>query len=376
METVIVGAGTFGASLAWWLARSGERVTLVDQFEPGDPRASSGGETRLYRCAHGSDTEYTAMALRARTLWHELEDESGEDLLVECGMAWFALQDDGWEAASERTLVGQGIPVERLDVATAARLFPSFRGDDLAFVLLEPEGGVLRAERSMRTLAAQAASHGARIVRGRASPDGAAVALEDSTRLEGDLVVWACGPWLTKLFPDLVSLKVTQQELLFLDGGPAWRAPHVPAWCEYESSRYGTADIDGIGVKAAIDDEGPPLDPDADLPSTSRTEGDVRAYLRDRFPALERAPLKGTRSCRYEITADTRFIAAPHPELANVWIVGGGSGHGLKHGPPMAERLASAFASGETLPADFSLGERSGSQSLRTASSSRLSRGS
>jgi sarcosine oxidase len=370
VEAVIVGAGTFGASLAWWLARSGERVTLVDQFEPGDSRASSGGETRLYRCSHGPDSEYTAMAWRARALWCELEEESGEALLVNCGMAWFAHRDDGWEAASERTLAAQQIPVERLDIASATSLYPSFRGEDLAFVLFEPEGGVLRAERSMRTLAAQAVSHGARIVRSRASPDGAAVVLEDSTRIEGDVVVWACGPWLPKLFPDLVSLRVTQQELLFLDGGEAWRAPRVPAWCDYENSRYGTADIDGVGVKAAIDDEGPLLDPDADLPNTSSTEVDVRAYLRERFPALERAPLKGTRSCRYEITADTRLIGAPHPEHSSVWIVGGGSGHGLKHGPPMAERLATAFASGTTLPADFALGKRSGAESLRTASSS------
>src|ERR687897_1511604 len=227
MEVVIVGAGTFGASLAWWLARSGEDVTLVDQFEPGDPRASSGGETRLYRCAHGPDPEYTAMARRARSLWRELEDESGEEVLVECGMAWFAHREDGWEAASARTLAAQNIPVERLDIAGAAGLYPSFRGDDLAFVLFEPEGGVLRAERSMKTLAAQAVAHGARIVRGRATPEGATVVLEDSTRLEADVVVWACGPWLPKLFPDLVSLRVTQQELLFLDGGPAWRGPGV-----------------------------------------------------------------------------------------------------------------------------------------------------
>jgi glycine/D-amino acid oxidase-like deaminating enzyme len=369
MEAVIVGAGAFGASLAWWLARSGERVTLVDQFEPGDARASSGGETRLYRCAHGPDTEYTAMAWRARTLWRQLEDESGEELLVESGISWFAHRADGWEAESERTLVEHGIPVERLDVASAARLYPSFRGDDLAFVLLEPDGGVLRAERSVRTLAAQAVAHGARIVRGRATPEGSAVVLDESTRLEGDVVVWACGPWLPKLFPDLVSLRVTQQELLFLDGGPAWRAAGVPAWCDYESSRYGTADIDELGVKAAIDDEGPPLDPDADLPTTTRTERDVRAYLGTRFPALEDAPLVGARSCRYEITGDTRLLAAPHPEHRSVWLVGGGSGHGFKHGPPMAERLAIAFAAGTTLTADFSLGKRSRSQSLRTASS-------
>ena len=364
-----MGAGTFGASLAWRLARAGEQVTLVDQFEPGDARASSGGETRLYRCAHGPDTEYTEMARRARALWRELEDEAGEELLIECGMAWFAHRQDGWEAASERTLTAQGIPAERLD-ASSAQLYPSFRGDDLAFVLLEPEGGVLRAERSVRALAAQAVAHGARIVCGRARPDGTGAVLEDSTRLEGDIVVWACGPWLAHLFGDLVSLRVTRQELLFIDGGPDWREPGLPGWCDYDYARYGTADIDALGVKAAIDDEGPPIDPDAELTETAITEPEVRAYLRERFPALEHAPLVGARSCRYELTTDTQFIAAPHPAHPNVWLVGGGSGHGFKHGPPMAERLAAALLEGAPLPARFALGERSASQSLRTASSS------
>jgi sarcosine oxidase len=369
MDVVIVGAGTFGASLAWWLARGGEQVTLVDQFEPGDRRASLGGETRLYRCAHGPDTEYTAMARRARTLWRQLQEESGEDVLVECGMAWFAHREDGWEAASERTLAAQGIPVERLDVASAARLYPGFRGDDLAFVLLEPEGGVLRAQRSVQALAAQAVAHGARIVRGRARPDGTSAVLEDSTRLDGDIVVWACGPWLARLFGDLVSISITRQELLFFDGGPAWRAPGLPAWCDYDRARYGTADIDSLGVKAGIDDEGPPIDPDAELLDTATTEPEVRAYLHERFPALEHAPLIRGRSCRYELTPDTHFIAAPHPAHPRVWLVGGGSGHGFKQGPPMAERLAAAFAAGTPLPTHFALGERSRSQSLRTASS-------
>lgn len=91
--------------------------------------------------------------------------------------------------------------------------------------------------------------------------------------------------------------------------------------------------------------------------------------MRERFPALEDAPLVGARSCRYELTPDTRLIAAPHPAHPNVWLVGGGSGHGFKHGPPMAERLAAAFATGTTLPADFGLAKRSRSRSLRTASS-------
>src|SRR6185295_17077042 len=156
MHVVIVGAGTFGASLAWTLARRGDSVTLVDQFEPGDRRATSGGETRLIRCSHGADADYTAMARRARTLWRELEAESGADLLHECGIAWFAHSDDGWEASCQQTMEAQGIPVERLDVAAGERLFPSLGGDDLAFVLLEPEAGVLRAQQGVRTLVRQA----------------------------------------------------------------------------------------------------------------------------------------------------------------------------------------------------------------------------
>jgi sarcosine oxidase len=302
----------------------------------------------------------------------ELEEESGENVLVECGLAWFAHREEGWEAESEQILADEGIPFEHLDVVRAGELFPSFRGDDLAFVPYEPDGGVFRAERAVKALVARAVTSGARLVRARAHPDGAAVVLDNDTRLIGDIVVWACGPWLPKLFPQLVALRVTQQELLFVDGGPDWRKSGIPGWCDYDQSRYGTADIDGVGVKAAIDDEGPSLDPDAELPTTTRTERDVRAYLANRFPALEQAPLVGARSCRYEITADTRLIAAPHPEHSSVWLVGGGSGHGFKHAPPIAERLAGAFASGTTLPAEFAVGERSGSRSLRTASSDRV----
>src|SRR5689334_18225524 len=103
-SAIIVGAGTFGASLAWLLSRDGVAVTLVDQFEPGDARSTSGGETRLYRCGHGAAADYTASARRARELWRDLEAATGTELLVECGLSWFAHREDGWEAQSARTM--------------------------------------------------------------------------------------------------------------------------------------------------------------------------------------------------------------------------------------------------------------------------------
>jgi glycine/D-amino acid oxidase-like deaminating enzyme len=365
MEVVIVGAGSFGASLAWTLARGGDDVTLVDQFEPGDARASSGGETRLMRCCHGADAGYTASARRAWSLWRELEEASGEELLVECGVVWFAHREDGWEADSERVLAAQAIPAERVDPAD---LYPSVQTDDLAFVLLEPEAGALRAQRSVRALVSQAELHGATVLRGEATPDGPGAVLSDGTRLEGDAVVWACGAWLGDLFEGTVSLAVTRQEVLFFDGGPAWREGQ-PAWVDYDGAMYGTADIDALGFKASLDLEGPPISPAAGLPNAGSTEPEVRAYLRGRFPALADAPLSGARSCRYELTPDTNFIAAPHPGHDRVWLLGGGSGHGFKHGPAMAEVVADALRGAAAMPARFGLGERSRARSLRTAGS-------
>ena len=289
MHVVIVGAGTFGASLAWWLARSGDAVTLVEQFEPGDPRASSGGESRLLRSAHGPHADYTASARRARTLWRELEAESGEDLYLECGLTWFAQRDDAWEAQSIPVLAAQGIPYQRLAPDDGALLFPTWDPSGLRFLLHEPEAGVVRAQRAVQTLARRAAAHGATVLRGRATPDGAGARLEDGRMLAGDVVVWACGPWLPKLFPEHVPVRPVLAELFFLDGGPAWRDPSVPAFVDLDSAFYGTHDLDGLGVKMAPDFDGPPLDADAPLPPAGEERLTVtRKALASRFPALRR----------------------------------------------------------------------------------------
>jgi glycine/D-amino acid oxidase-like deaminating enzyme len=263
----------------------------------------------------------------------------------------------------------QDIPVERLGVEEGARLFPSFRGDDLEFLLHEPEAGVLRAQRATQALAAQAQAHGARLLRGRAEPDGARVVVGAET-LEADAVVWACGGWLTGLFPGLVSLTTTRQDLFFLDGGEAWT--RAPGWVDYDGAVYGTGDLDELGVKGAPDFEGPPLAPDAELPATDPdNERWIREYFSRRFPALAEAPLKGSTSCRYELSPDSHFVAAPHPEHPGVWLLGGGSGHGFKHGPAMAEAMAAALRGDEAMPERYRLGERAIGRSMRTSGSGR-----
>jgi glycine/D-amino acid oxidase-like deaminating enzyme len=340
----------------------------VDPRPPGDPVATSGAESRLIRCSHGSARWYLRSARRARELWRDLEREAGMELLVEAGMCWFARSDDGWEADSERALRDEGVAVERLDVAEAARLFPSLGGDDLEFCLLEPEAGVLRAARAVEALAGTAVERGARLLRSAARPAGGGVELAGGERLEADRVIWACGAWLAKLFPELVGLRVTRQSTTFFEAGPEWRTPGVPAWVDYDGSFYGLGDLDGHGVKAACDVEGPPFDPDsAEREPAPDAEATAREYVRRRFPALSDARLVAATVCHYELTPDTHFLVAPHPEHAHVWIVGGGSGHGFKHGPALAEYVTRLLRGEEEPDPRFALGPREADRSLRTA---------
>ena len=75
---------------------------------------------------------------------------------------------------------------------------------------------------------------------------------------------------------------------------------------------------------------------------------EARRYLAYRFPGMKDAPLVETRVCQYENTIDHNFIVDRHPANANVWILGGGSGHGFKHGPALGEMVASLVLKDET----------------------------
>jgi sarcosine oxidase len=348
----IVGAGIFGASLAHRLARDGWEVTLYERHEPGHPRAASGGESRLIRYAHGADAWYTRSAWRARELWRELEAETGRQLLVDCGIAWFARSFNGWEAESERVLRAAGIPVERLAPTAGDDLFPSFEADGLEFILWEPEAGVLRAREATLATVEAAQQAGVRVVRATVTP----------ADVRADVVVWACGAWLPELFD--VPIRVTKQDVLFF-AAEGWETPEVPAWVDYERAVYGLGNLDGAGIKVAPDVEGPEFDPEhGERVASPDSEQRARAYLRERFPALSAAPLHGFTVCPYALTPDTNFLLARDGDH---WLFGGGSGHGFKHGPALGEYAARVVTGQEEPPERFGLGPRARGPSLRTA---------
>ena len=130
----------------------------------------------------------------------------------------------------------------------------------------------------------------ARVVTADARPDGARVVLDDGRVLEADRVVWACGAWMPRLFGDVLSLRITQQDVFYFAADRRWATPGVPGWVDYDGAAYGLGDLDGRGVKVAPDVDGPPLStprpPSASRrPSTSASPAPTSPTASRRWPA-------------------------------------------------------------------------------------------
>jgi sarcosine oxidase len=356
-HALVVGAGVTGASVARELAGRGWAVTLAEQHSPGTVRSASGGDTRLLRAAHGGEDWYTRLAWRARSLWLDLQVETGVHIWEPVGLAWFAHRDDGFETTSIRVLEDAGIPYTWRRPAEAQALFPSLATGDLTGVLYEPDAGVLHARRATQLLVEDGERHGVRVESRRVVPDD---------EPDGDAVVWACGAWLPRLFPAEVEVRVERRDVFFLGGAPAWRG--TPGWVDYDGGFYGHGDIGALGIKIAPDHPSPQVDPEAleRLPLADNARS-AQAFASRRFPALANAPIVGARVCQYDLSADTHFVFGRHPERSSWWLFGGGSGHGFKHGPALAEYVADCVE-GSREPEPFhALGKRSGHAGLRTA---------
>jgi glycine/D-amino acid oxidase-like deaminating enzyme len=352
-DLVVVGAGTMGAWSALRAQRGGRQTTLVDAYGAGHPRATSGDETRILRSSHGADAFYSRWARRAREQWVKFGEEEGETFYQEAGCVWFASREDGFEAASEATLRGEGIPVERLSPHQIVARWPQTGLDGVAFAIHEPEAGVLLARRAIAAVARAFVGQGGRFELASVQPGRTAgrrldsVVSQDGIEIRGESFVFACGPWLPRLFPDVLGdlIRVTKQDVFFIGPGGGdgrFAAARMPCFVEYDAAFYGVPDVDGRGFKIAPDRYGPVFDPSAGErlvdPESARL---VRHYLARRFPSLEHQPIVETRVCQYETTPDTHFLLDRHPRFDNAWLVGGGSGHGFKHGPVIGELVVS-----------------------------------
>jgi monomeric sarcosine oxidase len=373
-SVIVVGAGCFGAWTAYHLARSGYDVTLLDAYGPGNSRASSGGETRVIRMGYGAQEIYTRWSWRSLELWKGFFERVDPTLFRETGVLWMAREQDPLTTSTLATLERVGVPHERLSRAQLESRWPQIDFgpacpelvEGVTWAIYEPGSGVLMARRAVAAVVREAEREGVSYVADAVQPPTVgggrleAVTTRSGKTMGGATFVFACGPWLPKLFPDLLGDRIfaTRQEVFYF-GPPAgdgrFAPPVLPAWIDFGEEMYGIPDIETRGFKISLDRHGPSFDPDTGERVAGETLTAVRAYMARRFPALRDAPLLSAEVCQYENTCNGDFLIDRHPELENVWLVGGGSGHGFKHGPVVGEYVTRLVSEGGPVDARFRL---------------------
>jgi len=350
-DVAVIGAGVFGAWIAYRLRQSGKSVILIDAYGPANGRASSGDESRIIRMGYGADEIYTRSAMRSLELWQEFAARVNETLFRQTGALWLAHEDDPYAIATAETLERLAVPFEKLTVSEVARRYPQFNLEGISWAMIEPNSGVLLARRAVQAVVREAIADGVEYLQEQVeAPSGkgrlASIITSHNRRISAGEFVFACGPWLPKIFPDILSGRInpSRQEVFYFAVAARdnrFAPPLMPAWIDFKEEVYGLPDVDGNGIKIAIDRHGPPFDPDeGDRVVTEAGLAEVKSRLATRLPDLRNAPLLDARVCQYENTSNGDFLIDRHPGFENVWLVGGGSGHGFKHGPVVGEYVA------------------------------------
>jgi glycine/D-amino acid oxidase-like deaminating enzyme len=366
-SVVIVGAGAFGGWTALFLLRKNYNVTLIDSWGPGNSRSSSGDETRVIRSTYGANEFYFDLNVRALQLWKEHEQRWERKLFQNKGVLWMCynnqtpLVDDSIPFAEKYRM-----PYERLSLAELQERYPIIHTEDLHHAYLDPFGGCLLARESCQAVQEAFIGEGGTYIQAHARPGKiqqgrlADIMLSTGNTLVADAFIFACGSWLGTLFPEVLGNIITcsKQEVYYF-GVPLRNAEayeHFPVWVDVDGKDfyYGIPGNTYRGFKIGVDKRGEPFDSTTgDRTANAEVLAAARKFIAHRFPGLKNAPLVENRVCPYENSPDGNFLFDHHPEADNLFFLGGGSGHGFKHGPALGELVATLVDGTKPIPAHF-----------------------
>jgi len=364
----VIGAGAFGGWTALSLLRAGANVTLLDAWGPGHSRSSSGGESRVIRHAYDKAI-YVEMVKRSLELWHEANNAWERPLFHESGVLHLMQSRFKDDLDTRRTLLEEaGVEHQILNHDELVRRFPQLNMDNIESALYEPTAGYILARRACQAVVDAFLKEGGEYKTAYVQPGAIVggrmtnIVLADGSTLSADQFVFACGPWLKTMFPDVLGphLTISRQEMFYF-GTPAddnsYDAGSFPVWTDFgDTIWYGIPGGEHRGFKIADDAFGPEHDPSS-ANRTVTAEGIKAAadFIAYRFPGLKGAPLIESRVCQYTNTPDGDFIADRHPQADNTWLLGGGSGHGFKHGPALGEMVAAQVLGESPVEKTFAL---------------------
>ena len=329
-----------GATTAYYLSKVQKNILLLDQYEIDNSLNSSYDHSRVFRYAYGTDEFYANLAVKALTLWNDIEKESNTQLYFRCGCLFLENAYDTYAMKSYKTMKKLGLPIELLDGKNLKDRFPQFNCDS---GVLDPNGGVLEANTAVTTVVALAQKNGVQ-VRTKTKVidiDEKIITVENGEKINADTIVVTAGVWNTKLLKNKIPVIPSRQELLYFKP----KRPNIfqknvfPTFGHLESGFYGIP-IHGISaVKIANHFPGKPADPDTvDRNVTKEFIDQCREFLHTYIPELADGEVIKTKTCLYDMTPNEDFILDEISE--NIVIGAGFSGHGFKFAPLIGMILA------------------------------------
>ena len=345
-DVAVIGAGVMGLWTALSLREMGLSVILIDQYGPGNSKSSSKGEIRGMRITYGDIEHETLWAASACELWKIREAEFGVRMFYQCGALSFRRE---WTARNnaERALFDKHrIPYEVLTYDDLNRRWPQAPApSEEYFGFYHPWGGVLSPRDANPAVATSFERKGGRIVLAKAALGARegrrlqSLALSPSATVSAGSYVFAVGAWLPKVFPDVMGNRLSVRKAAYYmigtpPGDNRFSVPNLP------NTGLGLPSINGAGFGLLISPTHE-VDPDLyDRMPTVEEQAVARQTLASRFPALKDQPILTAWSCQTDYSVDGQCIFDLHPEMDNVWLVGGGSWHAYKMGPVIGDYVA------------------------------------
>lgn len=370
-DVCVVGLGAAGAATLYQLARRGLKVVGIDRFSPPHVYGSTHGDTRITREAIGEGEAYTPLVQRSHAIWRELEAETGEDLLTQCGGLIIEAAGGGAAGHHRHEFLAStiacarryGIEHELLTATDVTRRFPQFGVDGTESAYYEPTAGFVRPERCVSAQLTVATRLGAGIRR-----DERVLSVETSMAsvrvrtdrgvVHAERVVLAVGPWVRDFIEtdQLRLFNVYRQVLTWFELRPD-AGDHTPAampvfiWGLQDGNAfYGFPAIDGTrDIKVADEKLDSPTTADEASLDVEPDEPHVvyESMLSTRLPGLSSRCVRAAR-CLYTVTPDANFVIDEHPDLDGVLLVSPCSGHGFKHSAGVGEAIAQRVTTGSS----------------------------
>ncbi len=362
-DVIVLGLGANGSSALYHLSKTKYTVCGIDRFTPPHTFGSSHGQSRIIRQAYHESPMYVPLVKEAYNLWHELEQVSGEELLLQTGGLILGMEDGMVIHGARLSAETHGVPYEYLHSKEIKQRFPALKPTEETVAVVEQNAGILFPEKCIQTNLNLAAHNGAtlqynEVVTAIIPNNNTVEIVTDKGSYHTSKLIVSAGAWLNDLMPGLhLPLSVKRQVLFWFNNtnqhSQAYLLPgHLPIFIwEYTKERmfYGFPDL-GDGLKIAPHHEGQPTHPDLLTKHVSDEEINDMKVLAEQYFDIE-AVFHYSDVCMYTNTPDEHFIIDYHPQYKNIVIGSPCSGHGFKFSS-LTGKILTDMAIGEPLHFD------------------------